>query len=368
MTATAQRPSLYAPIDESDELYQHIRLLEKTELHSHLMGSISPECLERIARTQGKMTEYNNFINERERLAGRVHYEKCFSFFSPIEKIMGVDTPCKTEEQFQVVRNNIIEGVKSICKQYANDNVRYVELRTSLKRIREGEDFKPYLDAVIDGILEGEKENNIQMNLLLSLRRSTSMKDCEETLRLALNHKPPGIEQEGMDYTRCKVVGLDLSGSSVDGDGIHAIETLQQAKKAGFPIAIHIGESIQEKIDQQQMEMYGLNPQRVGHAVHLHDRKLLTEKQVIEFCPSSAYYTTMHQEEEGHPSFQDIKENRLPVVICCDDLAMAKNLTLSQEIYRVAKALGLTKERIAEMQEVAKKSRFDADSFRLFKV
>lgn len=345
--------SLYAPIDENDDLFKFIKGLKKDELHTHLSGSVSPECLRKIAVAQGKMKHYEDFLKERNTLAGRVDYDKCFKFFLPIEKILGVDKSCKTEVEAKIVYDNIVQAVESVCKQYAEDNVTYVELRTSLKRIQEGKGFQPYLDAVLKGIKRGEKKyEGIKVNLLLSLRRSTSEKDCKETLELAKAHK----YQE--NSRKHRVVGFDLSGNSGQGDGVAAINTLKEAIKQGFPIALHIGETYDETPEQQKNEMIELNPQRVGHAVNVHDRSILGNRP-LEFCPSSAYLVKMHDEEDGHPAYQDIQEGKRPVLISCDDLAMVDGLTLSHEIYRVAKRLDLSKEAIEVMLETAKSYRFE---------
>jgi adenosine deaminase len=321
--------------------------MEKCEIHAHLSGSIALPVLQQIAQEQGKLQAYQRLLQEKELLSQRVKYEDCFRFFLPIEEILGVNKPCETDEEALIVCDNIIRGVVSVCEQYAADNVKWLELRTSLKRIKQGAGFEPYLDAVLEGIRQSEKAFGMKVHLLLSIRRRTSEADCAETLKLAIAHK----------YPQGKVVGMDLSGSSVEGDGKAAINCLQQAQKEELETAMHIGESPKELAKQQRKEMKKLMPKRIGHAVNIHDREILKDT-LLEFCPSSAYYTTMHENAEDHPAYEDIRRKKRPVTIGCDDITMFPLKNLTEEFYRVAKYLNLSLQEVYEMVMLAKQRRF----------
>lgn len=352
-------PWYKSPIDKNSDLYLKIKELKKAELHTHLTGGLTIPCLRKIAGAK-KEEDFVKLLAEKKRLAaGLVSYKDCFKYFVHAERILGVDKPATSEEEYLEVRQNIIDAVLCVCEQYAADNVEEVELRTSMKCIYEGRGFEHYMEAVLEGIKQSEAKYKIKAFLMLSMRRRTPEADCEATVDLALKYK---YEAKSDDPLK-KVVGLDLSGSSIEGDGVAALKALKRGREGGLPIAIHTGESNEETAEQQAHELKELRPRRVGHTANMHDRSLLGDA-IIEFCPSSFCYANMSEDLHAHPCFDEVLIFKT-VVIGCDDLGMfpgaesdEDNVTLTEEIYRVAMRLNLSFEDVVQLQNETMDARF----------
>ena len=244
------------------------------ELHIHIGGSIPLEYLKTIANDN----DYNDLVNILTKVQSKeLDYHKAFDAFIYVNKIVNTD-------------NKIENGTKALCIELVNDNVKYVELRTGLKEL-DGT-LETYLLAVLEGIKKGTENNDLKAKLILSLRRDTKKDIAEKTIDLAIKYK---------DH----VVGIDISGDSIIGNGEEIFESIIRAKNEGFPITLHIGETPKETLQQQLKELEIIAPRRIGHGVHLHDeaKKYILENRIcIEMCLSSALYADMVKDIKYHPA------------------------------------------------------------------
>lgn len=257
--------------------------------------------------------------------ARKFDYHNSFRVFDLVSRIMN------TEERIE-------EGVVALCEELARDNVVYVEIRTSLKDLGRG--LEEYLLSVLRGIERGTARLPIKVGLVLSMRRNTSELVANHTVKLALKYRDRGI------------VGLDISGDSVSGDGKNIFASLVRARTKGLPITLHIGESKRETAQQQMLELTTLQPQRIGHGVHLCEEAqqwIIDNHVLVELCLSSAWKSRMIDHPHEHPAIQLMLQGH-PVAICTDD-PLIFNTTLSEEYAHIALLTGLTLEKIQMMQE-----------------
>lgn len=321
-------PLLYSECDYED-LIADIQQLEKTELHLHLGGSWPLSYLEKIATPE----QFDELLNALDQVQSNVlDYHEAFSVFALFSKIVN------TEEKIE-------NGVVALCQDLINDNVTCVEMRTGLKNMGSG--LEGYLQAVLRGIERGCADSSLKVGLILSLRRDTCAKSSNSTIDLAIQYKDRGV------------VGLDVSGNSTKGDGKEIIKALHRAKKFGIPITLHLGESKEETPEQQMRELTQINPNRIGHGVHLCNaaRKWVIDRRIpIELCPSSALMAGMVQNIADHPALNLLKQG-YPVVICTDDTVLF-NTTLTQENALVAVINGLSVGEIEALQKRARKLSF----------
>ncbi|MES2200520.1 MAG: hypothetical protein V4489_10205, partial [Chlamydiota bacterium] len=204
-----------------------------------------------------------------------------------------------------------------------------------------------YLQAVLKGIQKGTESSPLQVGLILSLRRNSSRAVAEETLHLATKYRDQGI------------VGFDLSGDSTIGEVENIFPVFLKAREQNFPITLHIGESPKEKAVGQMLELTLLQPERIGHGVHLCDeaRQLVENKKIpVELCLTSAMQASMITQEKDHPALQLLMSGH-PVAICTDD-PLIFNTNLSIEYARIASVTGLSVEELYATQKVLLKHRF----------
>lgn len=152
------------------------------------------------------------------------------------------------------VTNNpdaICKATQNVIKEFADDNVVYLELRTTP---REEPDMtkKQYIDAVIHGIeICSESVPNITVKLLLSLDRKAPEENANNTLELAL------------EYLRTHshiFKGLDVSGDPTKGTWFKHV--VAEARVNKLKITIHCAEVPNMK---ETEEIIDFVPDRIGH-------------------------------------------------------------------------------------------------------
>jgi adenosine deaminase len=296
--------------------------LEKSELHLHIGGSWPIGYLETIAEPQ-QFSKLNQLLDQIQN--GEVDYHQTFAVFHLIYQLMNSD-------------ERIENGTAALCENLWQDRVTYAEFRTGLKNLGSG--LEGYLQSVLRGIERGTEGKSFQVNLILSLRRDTPYDVAEQTINLAIQYRNQGV------------VGIDVSGDSIQGDGKHLFDLLLKAKANHLPITLHIGESRKETPEQQMLELRSIQPQRIGHGVHLCDeaKQWVVDNQIlVEMCPTSAVKTDMIREVKDHPALQLLLQGH-PVAICTDDPLLFRT-TLSEEYALVAEATALSPDEIHSTQK-----------------
>lgn len=182
-----------------------------------------------------KYQELNTILEKTERTL-----DECFQLFKVAHELT------KTKEAVYL-------ATKSVIKEFANENVIYLELRTT-PREENGMTKEEYIESVVKAILESNSE--ITVKLLCSIDRrhtlETSMKSLEIIIKM--KNKYPDI-----------IKGLDLSGNPLEGNFFE--ELFSKAKSNGLFITLHCAEV---KNDVEVLEMLKFQPDRLGHCTYLH--------------------------------------------------------------------------------------------------
>mgnify|MGYP003386786391 FL=1 len=294
--------------------------IEKTDLHIHLGGSFPMSYLETIS-TPNEIQQLKSFIQKMKEKGETMDYHACFGAFSLVSKI---------------VNNNskIENGTAALCQCLAADGVTYVEIRTSLKNLNE-EGHEAYLNAIFSGIRKGCANTKLRAAILLSVKRNSSVEFVKETWRLCKLHFGYGtvVCEDGFESAKptdyptvldcAKVVGIDISDDALLGNGEHVIPlaVMQEMRSMHVPVALHIGECVEETPEQQMNELNYYQPLRIGHGVFLCDEAkqfVYSRRLPIEMCLSSAVIAHMVTSAGEHPAIALLLDN-YPVLICTDD-------------------------------------------------
>jgi adenosine deaminase len=311
-----------------EPLTEQMKNINKSEQHLHIGGSWPLSFLKEVATPE----EYAALTGMIDQIQEGLDYHAAFQVFVLIGKIMN------TEERIE-------NGVAALCADLIRDQVTYAEFRTGLKNLGNG--FEGYLESVLRGIEKGTAGTHLKVGLILSLRRDTTPKDAYKTIDLANAYAQKGV------------VGIDVSGDSTVGDVKNILPPLIYAKNLGLPITLHIGESKKESAELQMMELQTLQPQRIGHGVHLCIEAvewIKSNQVLVEMCLTSALKTGMISEMSEHPALKLLLEGH-PVSICTDD-PLIFNTTLSQEYAYVGLITGLSPEAIEALQKETEKYHF----------
>nr|CAH7766487.1 unnamed protein product [Callosobruchus chinensis] len=291
--------------------------LPKIELHAHLNGSLSDQCLKNLNCMDTSIKEYKRIAEILDKTERTL--TECFEVFNIAHKATNnVDA--------------VYKATKSVIREFhISDHVIYLELRTT-PRAEEGMTKEDYVSAVVKAI----KENNLDIivKLILSIDRRHSIEESQDTLNVILKMKSkyPDV-----------IVGIDLSGNPHEGE--FNSDLFQKARDNGLKTSIHCAEI---KNDEEVEKILRFGPDRLGHATFLHPSfggsqnnwDMYCKKKIpVECCLTSNVTCGTSKSYQEHHISEWIKSS-LPFCICTDDKGVFCT-TLKKEYARVAEYQGL---------------------------
>nr|XP_045013187.1 adenosine deaminase-like protein isoform X2 [Jaculus jaculus] len=219
--------------------------LPKVELHAHLNGSISSNTMKKLIAKKPdlKIHDEMTVIDKGKKRT----LEECFQMFSIVH-------------QLTTSPEDILMVTKDVIKEFADDGVKYLELRSTPRgNSSTGMTKKTYVESILEGIKQSKQENlDIDVRYLMAIDRKGGPKVARETVKLA---------EEFFLSTKDIVLGLDLSGDPTAGQANDFLEPLLEAKKAGLKLALHIAEIPNQKKEAEML--LDLVPDRIGHGTFL---------------------------------------------------------------------------------------------------
>ncbi|EDX13671.1 adenosine deaminase-like protein [Drosophila simulans] len=299
--------------------------LPKVELHAHLNGSLGIKSLCDLGeRLYGSSSE--EFLKLCARFSQfEKNMDACFEKFAFVHELTST-------------RDGLRFATELAVRDFAEDNVQYVELRTTPKA-NENYSRRDYLQTVIDAIKEAsETYPEITVKLLPSINRAEPVDVAEETVSLAveLAQAHPNL-----------ILGIDLSGNPGKGRFSDFAPILAQARDTGLKLAIHCAE-IENPSEVKEMLQFGMS--RCGHGTFLtpEDIEQLKQRNIaIECCLTSNIKSgTVPSLEEHH--LKRIMEADAPKVICTDDSGVF-DTTLTKEFLIAAETFGLTRQQCIDL-------------------
>ncbi|XP_063721926.1 adenosine deaminase-like protein [Symsagittifera roscoffensis] len=324
-------------LDENQRVtYDKIKLLPKAELHAHISGSVSYETLSKFAKTESQKDKLRLwFDNDFKKFTPTL--KQIFDAFAPMQDILSDELALKS-------------AIEDIVRSYSEENVKYLELRTTPKELPSLSAEK-FVSTVVETLMQSEQKYAIKCRLLLSVNTRHSAQASEKVLKMA------AADSSGY------IVGVDLSGPPVEDLNISTIvHVLRGAKSTGLKVSAHICE-IDESKDKNSFSLaeallQGGVVDRIAHGTYLFSRpdlslKVIDAKLPVEICPTSNFFTS----ERRFTSCRDLHFDELfqighPVAICCDDRGLFK-CSLTDEFLQVASDCSLT---MNQIQTLAKDS------------
>ncbi len=289
-----------------------MKKLPKIELHCHLDGSLRIQTVLELAKEYNidlptqNVTELKSYLIAPEDCPSLAEYLKRFDI--PIA-IM------QTQEALERVAFELMED----C---ALEGVKYIEIRFApLFHQEKGLTIKEILQSVNAGIKRAETQYEIKGNMIISFLKFMDV----ETIYDVLN--------EAQTFLNNGVVAVDLAGNEDKGFASTFIEAMAYAKKLGFRITIHAGETgfgvnVLESINL-------LGAERIGHGVNIRDNKeayaIVKDRQIpLEMCPTSNVQTKAVKDILEHP-LRDFIEDGIVVTLNTDNRTVS-DTTMTKEI------------------------------------
>ncbi|QFY10546.1 adenosine deaminase [Nonomuraea phyllanthi] len=303
-----------------------VRALPKAHLHVHLESTVRPETVrelgggapERAPEPRQAFASFREFADERARVRSLL----------------------RTAEHFRRI-------AVEFCEDEAAQGTRYVEVTFTAASHGErvGEPEMP-LEAVLDGLAEGEARFGIECRVLLDHSRRRPVDRLWRTYKLACRYD--------------RVIGMGLAG-----DEAHPLapfaEVFDAARDAGLRLVHHAGEaagaaSVREALDVGHAE-------RLGHGIRvLDDPALVAEVRErgipLEVCPTSNVLLGLVPSLPEHP-LPRLREAGLAVTINTDG-----ETALADEYTRLREVFGLGDGELAELALASIDASFAGDALK----
>ncbi|KAF2838058.1 Metallo-dependent hydrolase [Patellaria atrata CBS 101060] len=305
--------------------------LPKIELHAHLTGSISRHCLHQV--WQKKKSRDPDLALEDPLVTippGKVDFnvKTFFPLFSSYIYHLCDDL------------QSIIYTTESVLQSFREDNVVYLELRTTPRAIPSNSITEAqYVDVILhcitvsNNINECTHTSTMQTNLILSVDRRNTLEEAYKVIDLAIVRKGKGV------------VGVDLCGNPEKGDIAIFRPAFERAKEAGLGITLHFAETRASATEDELRELLSWRPDRLGHVIHVNDdlrREIVKRNIGVELCLSCNVHAKLTEGSFEDHHFGWWKESGVGVAICTDDVGIFES-PISNEYQLAATHFHLSK-------------------------
>ncbi|KAL4806686.1 hypothetical protein BDV18DRAFT_118886 [Aspergillus unguis] len=294
---------LSKPVDS-----QFTRSLPKIELHAHLSGSISRQCLHEIwLKKKSRDPAFDVEDPWVVMPPGKVDFS-LNTFFSTFNKSI-----------YHLVNDleSAAYATTSVLQAFLDDGVRYLELRT-IPRASPDSVFTrdQYLATVLDTIAAFKAQNadKISIYLILGMDRGQLTDDsthAHEIVDLAIANRERGV------------IGVDVCGNPTKGDISLCRDAFAKAKGHGLGLTVHFAEVHSVGLRKELETMLSFNPDRLGHVVHVPDDlklEIARRELGLELCISCNVHAKMFDGGFLDHHFGYWRHENCPVVLCTDDM------------------------------------------------
>ncbi|KZF26601.1 Metallo-dependent hydrolase [Xylona heveae TC161] len=334
-----------------------LRDLPKIELHAHLSGSISRQCLHEIwlrKREEGKLP--SNLEDPLLAIPpGKVDYDlkTFFPLFSNYIYHLCFDA------------SSIEYSTRRVLEDFRDDGVVYLELRTTPRTSPEhGISKESYVQLVLSTIdaFNQEQASSKQSNespfksspmktyLILSIDRRNTAAEAMEVVDLALRYQHRGV------------VGVDLCGDPSKGDVAIFGPAFEKADDYDLGITLHFAES--ESVTEKELQtLLSFDPHRIGHVIHLPEgyrEEIAVRKLGLELCLSCNVHAKMITGGVENHHFGYWKNKGCPIALSTDDVGVFCS-PLSNEYFLAASHFNLSFAEIVQLCKGAVEVIFGGD-------
>ena len=306
-----------------------IEKLPKTDLHCHLDGSLRiPTILELADKQKVKLPASDGDALFKLIYAGDV----CQSLEDYLKAFDITLSVMQTEEA-------LFRTALELAEDCARENVRYLEVRYSpMLHTRMGLKLTQIVEAVIQGLREGERLFGVRSGVILCGIRSIS---AESSLRMA---------ELCVAYKNRGVIGFDLAGAEYNYPAKDHKRAFQLILDNNVNCTAHAGEAYGPESIAQAIHYCGAH--RIGHGTRLRENGDLLNhvndhRIPLEICLSSNIQTRAAPDLQSHP-LPFYFNYGLRVTINTDN-RLVTNTTVSKELFLCHQQYGLTLDDLKEL-------------------
>ncbi|MEU8888924.1 adenosine deaminase [Streptomyces sp. NPDC048442] len=316
------------------DLRPFIAGLPKAELHVHHVGSASPRIVAELAARHPD----SKVPSDEEALAEFFTFTD-FAHF--IDVYLSVVDVIRTPEDVRLL-------TFEVARDMARQNIRYAELTvTPFSSTRRGIPADAFMAAIEDARRAAESELDVVLRWCFDIPGEAGLESAEETVRLALEHRPEGL------------VSFGLGGPEIGVPRPQFKPYFDRAVEAGLHSVPHAGETTGPETIWDALR--DLRAERIGHGTSaVQDPELLAylaEHRIpLEVCPTSNIATRAVADLDEHPIKEMVAAGCL-VTINSDDPPMF-GTDLNNEYAVAARLLGLDEQGLAALAKNAVEASF----------
>lgn len=304
-----------------EKIPEHILRMPKIDLHCHLDGSLPLNTVKRLVG------------NDKLKQSDLEAEKNCGSLKTYLEKFDLPLAGMQTESGLRTAARDFMVSLQE-------DHMVYVEVRFApMLSVWEGLSCRKVLEAVLDGMKEGERMTGIRWQVISCAMRHHMPEQNQMMLETAREYLGQGI---------CAV---DLAGDEASCP-VKSFRTLfEEAKRLEMPFTIHAGECGSAANVQDAITM---GAARIGHGIAMRQREEVMREAArkkigVELCPTSNYQTKAVGPGESYP-LAEFWKHGIRVTVNTDNrtvsgTTMAAELAIGEEMFRRA---GLAAEADAE--------------------
>jgi adenosine deaminase len=250
-------------------------------------------------------------------------------------------------------REHLVRISREIVEDLAADGTIYGEIRFAPQlHLRNGLTMQQVLNAVDEGLKQGERQTGMKTGLIVCCLRHESGERGLEIAKLAVNN-------------RDKVCALDLAGDEARYIGATHAEAFALAKREGLRRTVHAGEAAGAESIGEAIDLLGA--ERIGHGVRIEESSELLERarasrMPLEMCPLSNVQTRAANSLTGHPIDRLFRKG-LHVTVNTDCRTVSLT-TLTKEFERLQNAFQWDAEEFHQCQRNSAEAAFVSDAVR----
>ncbi len=312
------------------------------ELHVHMNGAIPAATVREI------------LADEATLLPAGFNLDRDLIRPTPCQSLAEYLKPWQVLRLFPKKRENLDRLTLAVFASLAENNVRFVELRSSVLYLAALQKCSPglALERLVESTGAAARHHGIRRGLIMTVTRGDYG---------AVNLS--SLLQAYHDLGEPKdVIGLDLAGDEEMAYPTELPSLFREAKDGyGLGITIHAGETGRVENVWDAINLFDAD--RIGHGTAAgRDPKLLellsAREICIEICPISNRLTGATSANEQHPLIQ-FRQHGVPFAICSDNPAIHQ-CGLADD-YAAALAEGLSTRDMEKQYEMAKRHSFMED-------
>jgi adenosine deaminase len=325
---------------QQEQMPPDFRKFPKIELHCHLDASVRIATVADLGRQIG--------LTLPDPLApALVAPEICLGL---ADFLLRIDLALEVMQH----RDQLVRIAREFVEDLALDRVIYGEVRFAPQlHLRQGLSMQEVVDAVHEGLLQGQDQFGVATGLILCCLRHQSPHQSVEIAKLALAN-------------RDKVCALDLAGDEARFSAAAHAEAFALARAEGLRRTVHAGEAAGAESIREALDVLGA--ERIGHGVRIEESAEVEEAVknaavTLEMCPLSNVQTRATSSLANHP-LDRLLRNGVRVTVSTDARTVSLT-TVSAEFDRLAQTFGWGADEFWRCQHYAADAAFVSPQERL---